>query len=1792
MIRKVTLFAFILLTLFSCSKKERVEMQLANAAKEIQLKQNLEFELNDDVFPDTLLQKWLRGSFLKIEPAVEGRYKFIRANAFVFSPDKGFHPSTEYTVSLKSLPVVEGVAINFKEQKIHTPLFKVDNLNVSYISNEDGELLVKGEVDFNYDLSPSKLKQYMTIEIDGKKCSYTLEGQSINNKVYFVIKDFEHETNVNVDVVLTIEKAFSCEGAKTALDDDVVFESVLIGKKRFMVSKIYTDYENYKAVIQVVTTQSVRQDDFALKKHLSIDPPVKFNLTKSFNGFKLSGDFESGKTYKVRIRKGLLGALGSKLDEDFIKNVRFGTEEPYLNIVENKAYYLSSAGEKRFAVELINVKEVEVEVFKIFENNIYQYFKNGKRWNYKYVNNTYHESYEYPFDEQLGRPIFKKKVHSSNLDGVGRLKYISLNFDEIAWGDKHKGFYVVRVSDAERSWLQEVKLISLSDIGLISKVGKDNIYVFANSVKDASPIQGVNVDFVSTNNQKIFSAVTDQNGLVVFENYKKKFPEFTTGMVLARLQDDFNFLLFNKTGVETSKYDVGGKFLNALNYDVFVYGDRNLYRPGDSVFVNVLVRNKQWQTVDQMPVKVKFVTPSGKDFRKFNKALNKQGAAEFAVQIPSEAMTGPYSVDVYSGNDILLKSYTFLVEEFMPDRIKVVANVGSDRYEPGMDAQVQVNAMNLYGTPAADRNVEFELQVHRSTPDFSKKYADYSFTLTHKNFQQLSSGFKKATTDDEGNASASFEIDNHHNIGLLEGTIYTTVFDETGRSVARANNFEILTQSKFFGIKDFDYYVNTKKKLSIPLVAVNREGELLNKAIANVKIVHYHWETVLEKYGNGYKYRSQKREDNVFEEEVLISKKETKIDFHPNVSGRYEIRVGIPGSSSYVARSFYAYGWGDTDFSSFEVDREGEVLISFDKEKYNVGDRAKLIFKAPFEGKLLVTVEKDNVEQYYYLDTDKKSAYLELPINEGFLPNVFVSATLFRAMDGSGIPLTVAHGYQGVKVEDQDRKIGLDIVADEKSRSRKTQKVKVKTRPGAALTIAVVDEGVLQVSNYESPDPYDYFYKERGLNVSTYDMYEYLMPELILASSSAAGGVGFSRSRVNPMTNNRVKLLAYWSGQMTADRKGNCEFEFAIPKFSGALRIMAVAYDNNKFGMAEAAMKVVDPLVISTALPRFASPDDQVDMNVSLSNTTGGDSEVLVKVSVNGEAELVGDKEQRALIEAGKEVNLQFPVKMSNEAGHCEVNVEAEFDDEIFEDETKLTIRPAAALIKYGGSGSVKAGNTNTLKTNFDLLESTVSSIVTFSQNPLVKYTDQLQKLVRYPHGCLEQKISKVFPQLKLRTYFMETPLPLVQNNPDFNVQQAVYSIQNQQLHTGAFSYWAGDYTAHPWVSVYATHFLIEAEKAGFDVNRSVIKKAIDYIRFMAKEKRLQKYIYRVNGKDVEKERAAKENLYAQFVLSLYGKPDNSIMNYYKAHQELLTVDSKYLLGAAYALVGDSKAATELTPSHFVSEHPKRSWSGTFSSPLRDRALSFYVTMLSQPDHLVIPELYATLDKRFSSDAWMSTQEQVYFFMALAEMNRSAGEAATGKLIVDGEEVLSSADAGKSYTECVFNKNAQIKAEGEGQVFYYYGMEGISSTNKSKSEDVNLKVRKRFFTRDGSEIKKDTFQQNDLVVVALTVQSTADVNVENVVLTDMLPACFEIENPRIAKTKEYDWMHVSGSYQFMDIRDDRINYYLTATKDVQTYYYMVRVVSRGEYNMGAVSADAMYDNNFRSYFGGGKVIVK
>lgn len=599
-------------------------------------------------------------------------------------------------------------------------------------------------------------------------------------------------------------------------------------------------------------------------------------------------------------------------------------------------------------------------------------------------------------------------------------------------------------------------------------------------------------------------------------------------------------------------------------------------------------------------------------------------------------------------------------------------------------------------------------------------------------------------------------------------------------------------------------------------------------------------------------------------------------------------------------------------------------------------------------------------------------------------------------------------------------------------------------------------------------------------------------------------------------------------------------------------------------------------------------------MPVTLSNTTAKETSATVTVTVKGPLAVSGSSTQTVNIKPNSEGRAVFHIAAVQQIGAGSVTVSVKALNETFINETEIAVRPPASLQKQYQSGTIAAGTTAGIPMNAAFIPGTMSGNLVVSQSPLVQFTKNLSYLVHYPYGCVEQTTSAAFPQL----YYADLVRALGTKdnsgeNPNYNVQQAILKLQAMQLPNGALTYWpGGDYESW-WGSIYAAHFLLEAQKAGFEVNPNSLNRLLEYVKFRLKKKEMIDYYF--NGKE-RKSIAAKEIPYSLYVLALARQPQQSTMNYYKGNLSMLSLDGRYLLSAAYALSGLKDQSKQVLPPAFTGEQSNTAFGGSFYSYTRDRAVALNALLDADPANRQIPELARQLSAELRNNYYLNTQESVFSILALGKIARqSAGTSAEAQVTAGGKAIGSTKGTPlKIDLKPYVNQALQVRVVGKGQYFFFRELAGITADGKITEEDKYMKVRRSYYDRTGKPISGTTFNQNDLIVIKLTIVAQYSGTIENVVITDMLPAGLEIENTRLSAMPDMKWVAEAKERDepdYLDVRDDRLNLFTSVTGTTKTFYYMVRAVSPGTYQLGPVQADAMYNGMYHSYHGAGVVKI-
>ncbi|MEM0998781.1 MAG: MG2 domain-containing protein [Bacteroidota bacterium] len=1803
------LYLSCILLVFSTCSKSGVQILSFTPEGEVDEYTTFQVDFNEPLAPNEKIGEWLDEKFIEFEPPVSGKSKWLTPTTLIFSPDKALKPGMDYSARVTDKVFFgQEKQGNFDSYQFHSPYFDAVKADFFWtqIPRSNFKVSVTANLHFNYEVDPKELKDYLYVEKQGKAVkNYTIVSKEPSS---VIAVDFgeQQQTEKDQEFRIVVKKGLKSVESPREMTDERKFDVTLDALTRLAITSAASGHDGTKGWIEVFTTQMV--DEKVLDKYIGLEPRMKFLTSVSNNSFRIEAAFPVGAQMKLTVKKGLPGMFGGKMEQDYTQTMPMADLAPKLKFADKKGEYLMRGGMENVMIEAVNVRRADVKISQVFENNLlfYLYGKNGSYYNDAccgadasagyagdyYEEDYYYDDYYYSNSGKVGN--YGKVIYTDSVvfsDTRNKIENFTVNLSQHL-DRRFKGIYVVEVRDYRDYWRRDTKAFAISNLGIIAKRSLRELTVFVNEISSTDPVAEAEVSLISTNNQTLLRGKTNSEGIVEFRDIEGKIEDFTPRLITVRKGDDFNFVDFKTTEVGLSRFDVGGKPEYSQEYDTYLYAERDLFRPGEAAHFNAIVRTKQMGIVADIPIGFKVISPRGKTFFEGKQNLGREGSAEIEVKLPTYAETGDYTMEVYSGSDELLQSMGFSVEEFVPDKIRVAANANREVLGPEDEIEIDIFSEYLFGAPCSDHAYEVDFNL-RHRPFSSQAYANFNFNPQGVSNSYLKNEYRDGKLDAEGKTTLTWSAPNDINsTGVIAATAYATVYDATGRTVTQPVRFQINPNAYFVGIRSGAYYVSTGTPVPFKFVAVDSRDKPLRSFPVEVEVFRHEWRSVLTKNSSGrYFYRSERQLISEEKKKMTLNGAPSPFSFIPRRSGRYEVRVRRQGDERYTSATFYAYGSSSTTASSFEVDREGRIEIETDKLTYAPGDRAKVLFKAPFSGKMLVTLEQDRVLEHRYLDVKNNSAEFEFTVTEDHLPNLFVSATLFKAHTlEKTTPFLVGHGYQPIRVEQPANRLEVEITARERVKPRTNQEIVIRAgkEENVHVTLALVDEGILQIKNYQSPDPYPYMYANRKLSVSSYDLYKQLLDEVISTGSSVAGGdeTG-SQNRVNPVTAQRFKLLSYWSGTRQTNSNGEVRVSVPIPQFNGSARLMAVAWSGRRFGAAEKDMIITDDVVVLPAIPRFLSPRDSVVLPVSLMNTTSQAGKITVSVTTEGPLKVAGPKSKSVRLDGKGNENVTFGLEVGNAVGVGKIRIATEGLDRVRND-VEIAVRPTSPLVVDDGFEMLKAGGSKVIRIPGDFIASTQNTRLSISKFPAIQFAGHLSYLVRYPHGCVEQTTSKLFPQL----YFADlvsaiAPNTYVNGNPVYFVNEGIQKLRSMQLSDGSLSYWQGGGYASYYGSVYAAHFLTEAKKAGFQVGDGFMNGLLNYLRNEASRKSSYNYRFYRDGQVTQEVKARKETIYALYVLALAEKPDRSLMNYYRARKHLLTGDTRYLLAGAFGLINDWIGFRDILPEAFLVERPVRESGGSFDSEVRAAGMMLNVLLEVDPNNKQIPGLIRHISS-FGSRIY-STQDRAWAFLALGKAaSKNANSQVKVDVLVDGKSIGTYDDEMWSVESKKLNgKAVTLKASGQGTVYAFWESEGVKQAGDAAVREIddNIKARRKWYNRNGQVIAGNEVRQGDLIVCEISL-TTGLRRVENLAVSDLLPAGFEIDNPRLGTSTALNWMKPDLSPEYLDVRDDRLLLFTSMpAKTTRKFYYMLRAVNAGTFRLAPLGCEAMYDPEFKSYHG-------
>ncbi len=1709
-------------------------------------------------------------------PALSGVWKWHDTNTLRFEPSGGFPMAREYRLSLNpELILGEGqVMAGEREFTVRTDQFLVETVEVfeEPAAGGEGRVTLRGSIAFNYEVEPGALAPLIRLEDPEAGEVAVLLETSWQNRVISFRSDQVVKSRKARGLKLVIAGELTPADGDVALGKDFTREIFLGSRDKLIVRSVSSEPGLETSTIQIVFSSPMDAD--TAKKYISVDGVEAFRVAADRNNLLLSAAFSPGEKYALSIDEGLPARDGALLQEPYSTTVQLNDLEPTVAF-QGQGMFLPSGGPGNVALETVNVDRLNLTVDRIYRNNLFFFFQRNGRGYFRGYNNYVGQGWHAAGDRIVETSIPVKPQRNAKVVTL-------LPVEELVAGDE-PGLYRVFIGQPD-SWRAEQRWLLVTGIGAVAKQGRDDFLVWAVNNRTLRPISGARVTLLSDQNQTIGSGRTDSAG---FWRLGKNgsFEENRPYLVTIENGDDFSFLLLEQMQMDTAGLEVSGSAAVGDGYSAFIYGERDIYRPGETLRGATLVRDRRLAPAPSMPVLLRHIDPEGRELETRRLTLDGSGAAEITIDLPLHARTGHHTLELKAGEKSI-GSYPFQVEEFVPDRIKVAITAASAA-AGGEPLRGEVASSYLFGPPAADLAVE--TRVRLADASFSAPgYEGFSFRNEDRKFDDREIFFEEAALDGEGRWAFTAELPPELEVpSSLEAMVTARVMEAGGRGVSALQRVAVHPYPYYVGLRrQAEGYARLGEETVVEYAAVKPDG---SAAVAagplRLEFFRDSWHTVLRRTPAGtYSYQSTRESELLEQQQVDGSAAGTAV-FTAAEYGNHRVVITDVRTGASAGISFHASGWG---YAPWAMESPGRVELELDREEYRAGQTATVEVRAPFPGKLLLTVEGDRVLETVVRELEGNTATIELPVRESWRPNVYVTATMVRrAADLEPGGAGRAFGALPLYVDRSVNRLAMKLTSAETARSSSRLEVALETEPGATVTIAAVDEGILQLIAQQTADPFAFFYRKLALGVISFDNFSLLLPDLAAAVSEAGGGAAAGLAQhVRTEGIQRIKPVTYWSGLIKADRNGMARAEIEIPQFQGGLRLMAVAADGRRFGSAERMVRVRDPLVLTPTLPRVLSFGEQLKLPVTLRNDTGADGEFTLRLTVEGMARAGADDAVQLAVPSGRERIAWFTVTTGTLTGDARFVITAEGNSERALAEIGVPVRPDLPPVNRETAGSLDQAELDIpLGDDGGLRPNTVQRTLRIGSLPLVQFSGKLSALLRYPYGCLEQVVSTAFPLIYLGDLARELNPELLDpekghGDPALMVQAAIRRAMQNQVPGGGFSLWTSGRSYHPWVSVYATHFLVEASLAGHPVDQGLLRRALDHLQNAVKSKGGKAY-----GTE-ELQRTA----YALYVLARAGEPDLGSMDYLRERQAgKLTPESRGLLAAAYASTGSLEAAQELETRIGEIDNTARQTGKNFDSAVRNRAILLLALLDIDPLNKRIPQLADRLARDARTDDFWTTQETSFALLALGRLFRLQSEHPpwSGTVTMAGEALgrVSSAEPARFDLPAAGGPVRVVMDEGfqTGAAFYSLVTRGVPEDDAFRPEAEGLEIERTFHDRAGAELDPARLMQGDLVVIKTRVRSVSGA-VENVVLVNLLPSCLEVENPRLESTESLSWVtDVGRPPDHLDLRDDRILIFIDLPANTwRTYYTLVRAVSPGSFRLPPVHAEAMYNPALRA----------
>jgi uncharacterized protein YfaS (alpha-2-macroglobulin family) len=1329
--------------------------------------------------------------------------------------------------------------------------------------------------------------------------------------------------------------------------------------------------------------------------------------------------------------------------------------------------------------------------------------------------------------------------------------------------------------------------ILVSDLGLIAKRGNDgSLFVAVTDIKTTAPVPGVDLTLLDYQHQVLGRVQTDGEGTARLTS------EHTPYLLTARSGLHSGYLkLDDGSSLSVSQFDVAGTTVTQ-GLKGFIYGERGVWRPGDPIYLTFILLNGDHRIPEEYPVNLELRNPRGQLVETITRKRSINGFYTFQLDTDPDAPTGNWNARIKAGGAVFEK--ILKIETVMPNRLKIKVDFGKDIQSlSGGRINGTLSAAWLHGAVARNLKSDMEMTLTAAQTRFPK-FDEYAFDDPVRRFSPESQTILKGTLDETGNTPFSSDI-RVENVspGMLTATFTTRVFEPGGAFSIDRMSLPYHPFERYIGIRTpkgdkARGMLLTDTKHPVHIVALDPLGRALPNGQAKVEVYKIKWRWWWER-------GRESLADYIGTQEYRPIQTAT-VDL-PDGTGSWELEIKYPDwgrylirvsdrKGSHIAGKIVYIDWPGWAGRAQKDMPGGAAVLSFasDKEEYQVGENVVLTIPTGRKGRGLVSLETGTkVLQTAWIETGEEAARFTFTATNVMAPNIYAHVTMLQPhlQAGNDLPIRM-YGVIPIKIMDPGTRLSPVIKAPEVFKPEAEAQISIREQNGNPMTytVAIVDEGLLDLTRFATPDPWTHFYQREALGVKTWDLFDQIAGAyggrleqlLAVGGGEEAGPAGQKRAT-------RFPPLVRFLGPFGLERGQENTHRFQIPQYVGSVRIMVAAGQDRAFGHTDQAVFVRKPLMILGTLPRVLGPEEEVDLPVAVFALDKDVRDVAVEVQSGGPVAVVGPaRKQITFAEPGEDL-VSFRLKAEAQTGIAAIHLNASGGGERAGHKIELDVKPPTSRVVDVVNKALAGGESWRQEISLPGLSGTNQALLEVSRIPPIDLGRRLDFLIRYPHGCVEQVTSSVFPQLYINQLIELAPDR--QDEIQENVTAGIDRLRMFQSVNGGFLYWPGASDADEWASNYAGHFLVEAQKVGYLIPPGILDQWKKYQRGKA--------LSWVKGE----RRSELMQAYRLYTLALSGTAELGAMNRLK-EMPGLPAEARWRLAAAYQLAGQPEAAQQMVRNVTVEIPEYRELSYTFGSSLRDKAMVLEALGIMNMMDKAIP-LAREISEQLSSDRWLSTQTTAYALIAMARISASQqGEMRFAYSWAGGEERIITSELPIVQNSLPVEGRAQgtITVSNEGDVMLYARLilQGVPRPGEERPSQNGLAIRVRYFTLDNQELDPAELEQGTDFIAEVTVSNIGlQGEYQEVALSHPVPSGWEIRNLRMAPTG----LIQDSGFEYQDIRDDRVYTYFDIRQgESKVFHLLLNASYLGKYYLPFISAEAMYDATITALVPGRRITVR